>query len=182
MKSIIQILLKNKKAQAMLFLLVAVVIADAGFYMLRTSPASSGAAAMEGELRQNRVALRKMQAEYRLYESFDKGRSDLDKFKGLLPRRAEYIEVIKKVYRLAKEDGMKGSSFGTEEKEVEQEGDLVQLNFSLPVKGNYKNVRKFVYDVETSPLFLNIDHLALNADVGGGDINVTIALSTYVRS
>jgi Tfp pilus assembly protein PilO len=181
MKAFIEILLKNRKTQVMVFLLVAVIIADTGFYFLRTLPASSGSVAMEDALRQNRMAIRKMQEEYRLYDSFDRGRGDLGKFKGLLPRRAEYIDVIKKVYRMAKEDGMKSSSFGTDKKEVEQEGDLVQLNFALPIKGSYRNVRKFIYDVETSPLFLNIDHLALNAEAGG-DINVTIGLSTYVRS
>jgi Tfp pilus assembly protein PilO len=182
MKALIEILLKYRKAQVLVFLLVAVVMADAGFYFLRTKPASSGTAAMEDSLRQNRVSLRKMQDEYRLYDSFEKGRGDLGKFKELLPRRAEYIDVIKKVYRLAKEDGMKSSAFGTEKKEVEQEGDLVQLNFAMPIRGNYKNVRKFIYDVETSPLFLNIDHLALAADATGSDITVTIGLSTYVRS
>lgn len=180
MKAFVEILLKNKKAQVLVFLLVAVMIADAGFYLLRTSPASSDAVAMERELRQNRVSLRAMQQEYRLYNSFDKGREDLNKFKGLLPQRGEYIDLIKKVYHLAKEDGMKSSSFGTEEKEVEQAGDLVQLSFSMPIKGSYKDVRRFIYDVETSRLFLNIDHLDLNS-AGGNDIAVTIGLSTYVR-
>ncbi len=181
MKALIEILLKNKKAQVLVFLLVAVWVADAGFYLLRTSPASSDVIAMESDLRQNRAEIRAMQDEYRLYYSFDKGREDLMKFKDLLPQRGEYIDVIKKVYRLAKEDGMKSSSFGTEEKDVQQAGDLVQLSFSLPIKGSYKDVRKFIYDVETSRLFLNIDHLALNSG-GSDDITVTIGLSTYVRS
>ena len=45
MKALLEILLKYRKAQVLVFLLVAVVMADAGFYIFRTSPASSGTAA-----------------------------------------------------------------------------------------------------------------------------------------
>ncbi len=181
MKAIIEIALKNRKVQALLLMLVAVIAVDAGFFFLRTSPAASRAADLSDRIGTLRESMRRKDAEYRYYLSFDTGRADLDKFKEMLPRRSDYINVVRAVDRMAREDGMKSTSFGTERKEVEKQGDLVQLNFSLPVTGSYANVRKFIYDVETSSLFLNIDNLGLSTEGETGQISLRIGLSTYVR-
>jgi Tfp pilus assembly protein PilO len=181
MKAVIELARKNRKVQALVILLVAVVAVDIGFYVLRTSPAGSRADQLSGRIGELRESFRKKEAEYRYYHSFDTGRADLEKFKDLLPLRSDYIKVVRAVNALAKEDGMKSTSFGTERKEFEKQGDVVQLNFSMPVSGSYKNVRKFIYDVETSSLFLNIDSLALSADAESGAVSLRIGISTYVR-
>ncbi len=176
-----EIALKSGKVKVLLFLFVAVLAADIGFYLLRTAPATSRAEELSGRIGTFRESLRQKESEYRYYMSFETGRAELEKFKDLLPRRSDYVDVVRGVDRLAREDGMKSKSFGTERKEVEKQGDLVQLNFSLPVSGSYANVRKFIYDVETSPLFLNIDHLGLSAEADASVITLSIGLSTYVR-
>ena len=159
MKAVTEIARKNRKVQALLLALVAVVAFDTGFYLLRTSPAASRAGELSDKIQALRESTRRKEGEYRYYLSFDTGRADLEKFKELLPRRSDYVSVLRSVERMAREDGMKSTSFGTERKEVEKQGDLVQLNFTLPVSGTYPNIRKFIYDVETSSLFLNIDSL-----------------------
>ena len=181
MKAIVDVALKSRKVQVFLLMLIAVVAVDLGFYLFRTAPARTRADELTGRIETLRESLRQKEGEYRYYLSFETGRADLEKFKELLPRRAAYINVVRWVDRMAREDGMKSTSFGTERKEVEKQGDLIQLNFTMPVSGTYPNVRKFIYDVETSALFLNIDNLGLSANTDSGVISLRIGLSTYVR-
>jgi len=182
LKAFLDILTKNRKVQALILLLIAMVAVDTGFYFLRTVPIKSNVSDLEERIRQGRQSLRSKQGDLRLYYCFETGCSRLDEFKKLLPARTQYIEVLKKVYEMAKDDGMKTSSLGAQKKELEQEGDIVQINFTIPVSGSYKNVRKFIYDVETSPLFLNIDSLGLTSNPTTGDIALSIGLSTFMRS
>src|SRR3990172_5784934 len=179
MKAALDMLTRNRKVQALLLVLVTVAAVDAGFYFRRAAPAAREAKALEARLRENRAAIKAMNDEYRLYVSFERERGELKKFKELLPARSDYTKIITKVMGMAKDDGMKSASFGTVKKDIEQEGSLVQLNFSMPVSGSYKSVRKFIHDVETSPLFLNIDNLVLSTDAETGEVSVTLALSTY---
>ena len=181
-RSLADIALKNRKVQVLLLLLVAVMAMDGGFYMIRVRPANFRAIAAEDRLRNIKRSVSLAENEYGLYSSFESGRSDLEKFKGLLPRQSEYTAIIRRVYSLAKEDGMKATSFGTEKKEILKKGELVQISFSMPVTGTYQQVRKFIHDTETSTLFLNIEDLGLSSSGMTGEVSLTIGLSTYMRS
>jgi Tfp pilus assembly protein PilO len=182
LKEILNIMRKNRKVQGLLLVLVAVVAVNAGFYFMRTAREEAKIASLEEKSRALREDLRKNNGEYMVRYSFDKGRSDIDAFKKLLPAHADYISIIRQVMRLAKEDGTKCGEFGTEKRAVQHEGDLDQLSFTMPVSGNYTNVRKFIYDVERSDLFLNIDNLDLSTKADSDEVSLSIGLSTYVRS
>ncbi len=181
MRQIIELIKKNRLAQALLLLVVALAAADAGFYLLRAIPAEKKVHSLEERLVELDRKTISDNEQYRIYSSFDTGIKQLVQFKTRLPERGEYIRIIEKVYRLAKEDGMKSASFGTDAKEI-KEGNLIQVDFSMPISGNYRDVRKFIHDIETSPLFLNIDNLSLSSGKEEGDVTLTIALSTYMRS
>jgi len=181
LNTIIELIKKNRKVQALLLGLAALVVCDLGFYLLMTAPARGKVSALDAKLQGVKKEARAREGEYKVYLSYDSGRSELQRFKELLPRRSEYTQTIMKVYRMAKDDGMKSTSFGTEKKAVAQAGDLEQLSFSMPVTGSYPEVRKFVYDVETSKLFLNIESLGLSSGGDSSEISLTIGLSTYVR-
>ena len=181
MKQVFELIKKNRLAQVLLLFVIALAAADAGFYFLRAIPAAKKVHSLEERLVELDRKTISDNEQYRLYSSFDSGIKQLVQFKAMLPERGEYIRIIEKVYRLAKEDGMKSDSFGTAAKEV-KEGNLIQVDFSMPIAGNYRDVRKFIYDIETSPLFLNIDNLSLSSGKDGGEITLTIALTTYMRS
>lgn len=181
MKAVLDIIIKNKTAQALIFLLVATVAVDGGFYLTRTAPATSEISELEGRLHEVEASTQSIETEYRRFSSFDSGREQLQEFKGLLPKRSEYTRIVKQVLAMAKDDRMKNTSFGTDKKEVEV-GDFVEIGFSMPISGRYQDVRKFIHDAETSPLFLNINNLSLSSSATGGDINLTIALTTLMRS
>jgi Tfp pilus assembly protein PilO len=181
LRQVVELIKKNRLAQALLLLVIALAAADAGFYFLRAIPAAKKVRNLEERLVELERKTIYENEQYRLYSSFDSGIKQLDQFKAMLPEKGEYIRIIEKVYRLAKEDGMKSASFGTAAKEVKA-GDLIQVDFSMPIAGSYRDVRKFIYDIETSQLFLNIDNLALSSGGAEGEVTLTIALTTYMRS
>ncbi len=181
MSQAVELIKKSRLAQVLLLFVISLAVADVGYYFLRAVPASIKVRRLEERLAELNKKTASEAGEYGLYSSFDSGMRQLGQFKTMLPERGDYISLVDKVYRLAKEDGMKSASFGTDAKEL-KEGDLIQVDFTMPISGNYRDVRKFIYDIETSPLFLNIDNLSLSSGKDEGEINLTIALTTYMRS
>jgi Tfp pilus assembly protein PilO len=177
----VELIKKSRLAQGLLLLVISLAVADAGYYFLRAIPASMKVHRLEERLVEIDRKTASEAGQYGLYSSYDSGIRQLGQFKTMLPEKDDYIRVVDKVYRLAKEDGMKSVSFGTAAKEV-KEGDLIQVDLKMPVSGDYRDVRKFIYDIETSPLFLNIDNLSLSSEGDEGQITLTIALTTYMRS
>jgi len=173
---------KNRKLQALILLVVLVVVADAVYYSAVCRPVAAEVVTLSDRLHVLDASYKKTGNAIMRYENFIKGKEDLEKFKMMLATRQDYTDVIKKVYTLAKKDGMDYKSFGAQSSELNQVGGLEQLSFTLPVSGSYRNARKFIYDVETSDLFLNINNLGLTSSVGSGGITLSIGLSTYVRS
>ena len=182
MKAVLDIIRKNRKAQALLLALVALAALDAGFYFMRAAPEARRVEGLEERSGQFREDIRKKSDEYRVYYSFDRGRSEIDAFKSLLPARTDYISMLRRLIKLARQDGMRSEEFGAEKKAVRHEGDLSQISFTMPISGGYADVRKFIYDVESSDLFLNIDNLGLASKGDSDEITLTIGLSTYMRS
>lgn len=183
MKVLIEIFMKNRKAQLLTLFLTGLVLANGGFYLLRTKPASLNASGLETRLQDNRQSIRAKQDQYRRYASFGRGEEQLETFKKMLPAKSDYTGILRQVFKMAKEDGVKSDSISATKKEVAQnQDDIVQISFSMPVSGRYKDVRKFIHDMEVSPLFLNIDNLGLASNEGTGEIAVTLGLSTYARS
>ena len=180
MKQFFEVLTKNRKVQALAVLLVAIAAMDVAFYFLRTAPAVARESSLEERVEGLRGQIRDAEKEGALYGSYENGRKQIGEFKALLPRRSEYVQVLDRIYRMAKEDGMKSTSMTTNVKEAAS-GDLVQLKFTMPVSGNYRSARKFINDIESSAMFLSIDNLSLST-TPDGDINFTLALSTYMRS
>ncbi len=181
MKDWVRLIMKDRKAQILTLFLIIMLLVNGGFYLFKAKPASVEAANLETKLQENRRVIRAKQDEYRLYASFGRGEKQFDSFKNILPAKSDYTAILRDIFKMAKEDGVKSDSI-VAEKRVVAHGDIVQIVFSLPVSGSYKNVRKLIYDMENSPLFLTINDLGLNSNEKTGEIAVTLGLSAYVRS
>lgn len=58
-------------------------------------------------------------------------------------------------------------------------GELAMLTFSFPVEGHYANIKRFVYDVETSDRLVGIQELKMESEKG--NVKLNMKLMTYVR-
>jgi type IV pilus assembly protein PilO len=183
-KTLVELLMKNRRAQLLTLLLTGLLLANGGFYLFRTKPASIKASGLETTLKDNRRSMKEKQEQYRRYATFGRGKEQLEAFKKMLPTKSDYTGILREVFKMAKEDGVKSSSISAMKKETahNQDEDIVQISFSMPVTGSYKDVRKFIHDMESSSLFLNIDNLALDSNEQTGEIAVTLGLTAYARS
>jgi len=65
---------------------------------------------------------------------------------------------------------------------AQTEGPVSRLETKIILQGGYEELRRFIFDLETSPEFLIIDGLALAQGEAGQPLTVTLELSTYFRA
>ena len=59
---------------------------------------------------------------------------------------------------------------------------LGRLRVRLVLQGDYENLRRFIYEVETSPDFVIIDDVTLAQADAAMPLTLTLELSTYFRA
>ena len=60
-----------------------------------------------------------------------------------------------------------------------ESGELAMLSFSFPVEGRYPDIKRFIYEVETSGRVIGIQDVKLDSDKGR--VKLEMKLMTYVR-
>jgi Tfp pilus assembly protein PilO len=60
-----------------------------------------------------------------------------------------------------------------------ESGELAMLSFSFPVEGRYPDIKRFIYEVETSGRLIGIQDVNLESDKGR--VKLQMKLMTYVR-
>ncbi len=60
-----------------------------------------------------------------------------------------------------------------------ESGELAMLSFSFPVEGGYPDIKRFIYEVETSGRVIGIQDVNLESDKGR--VQLQMKLMTYVR-
>ena len=60
-----------------------------------------------------------------------------------------------------------------------ESGELAMLSFSFPVEGKYPDIKRFIYEVETSDQLIGIQDVSLESE--RGTVKLQMKLMTYVR-
>lgn len=64
-----------------------------------------------------------------------------------------------------------------------RESSLERLEIQLTVEGNYEDLRRFIYDLETAPFFVVIDSLQIEQGRDAGKpVVLQLGLATYYRA
>jgi Tfp pilus assembly protein PilO len=58
-------------------------------------------------------------------------------------------------------------------------GELALLAFSFPAEGRYADIKRFIYEVETSDRLVGIQELKMNSDQGS--VKLDLKLVTYIK-
>lgn len=65
----------------------------------------------------------------------------------------------------------------------DKKGSLARLRITTELEGNYENIRRFIYQLESGPNFVVIDSVQLSQDAApGSPLALTLGLSTYYRA
>ena len=66
--------------------------------------------------------------------------------------------------------------------ERQPDSPLARLRTTLVLSGGYRNVRRFIYELETAPAFVVIEEVLLEQGTGDtADLVLTLGVSTYYR-
>ena len=64
----------------------------------------------------------------------------------------------------------------------DKKGSLARLRITTELEGNYENIRRFIYQLESGSNFVVIDSVQLSQDAApGSPLALTLGLSTYYR-
>jgi Tfp pilus assembly protein PilO len=83
--------------------------------------------------------------------------------------------------QLARESGLRFQR-DAYEPAVQRDSTLTRLQISMVLAGSYPNIRTFIHQLEKSPEFVVIDNVELAEGAEGGELVVTLELSTYYRA
>jgi Tfp pilus assembly protein PilO len=105
-------------------------------------------------------------------------------YKDVLPsshteaRQATFLRLT----QLAEQHNLEQSRRSTDPKQ-DRESSLARLQISMTLRGNYEDIRRFIYQVETGSDFIVIDSIALQqGEEAGAPLTLALALSTYYRT
>jgi Tfp pilus assembly protein PilO len=173
----------------LIYPIVAVLLVNAAVFAAVVYPLSLKVSAGEQSAQ---AAARELSAARRDYESAratvsGKAAADteLKKFYGaVLPpddsaaRRITYLQI----YQLAKKANLNYERAANEVTR-ERESTLGKLTTTVALSGEYRNIRRFIHELETAPEFLILENVAVSqgTDSGSG-LNVTVRVATYYQA
>jgi Tfp pilus assembly protein PilO len=104
-------------------------------------------------------------------------------YKDVLPsshaqaRQATFLRLT----QLAEQHNLEQSRRSIDPKQ-DRESSLARLQISMSLQGDYEDIRRFIYQVESGSDFIVIDSISLQQGVeAGAPLTLALALSTYYR-
>lgn len=69
------------------------------------------------------------------------------------------------------------------DRDLDKDASLVRMRISMALRGNYEDIRRFIYQVESGTDFIVIDSVALRQGTEpGSPLTLDLSLSTYYRA
>jgi Tfp pilus assembly protein PilO len=71
----------------------------------------------------------------------------------------------------------------TSDPKPQRDSELVRFTYSASLSGEYRNIRRFIHELETAPEFLVLENVNLRqSDVENRGLNVEFQIATYYRA
>jgi Tfp pilus assembly protein PilO len=170
--------------------LVIALAANAVLFALVVFPLSTKVASGEQEAAAAETALLTAKRDYANARETVTGKTQADTelakfYKEVLPpdlsgaRRITYLRIP----QLAQRTNLRLETQSSSPSEV-RGGDLGKLTLQAVLKGEYRDIRRFIHELETAPEFLVLEHVELTQNENDADkgITVTIQVATYFRA
>lgn len=164
-------LTKSKRLQIAALVCVGLVALDLAVYSVALAPAS--ARLVEREARY--AELRKRNADALL---FQKQKEAFAGLKAGIPAQKDMPLLVKDLVQIAKKHRLAVGGISYDIPRHGSEG-LTMLSFSLPVSGTYPDVKRFIYEVETSDRLLGVQDLKFDSEKA--HVKLQMKLVTYIK-
>jgi Tfp pilus assembly protein PilO len=169
--------------------IVAGVVVNVLLFLLVVFPLSRKVAGGEAEAQAAATALADARKDYAAARATVTGKittdAELKKFyKAVLPpdysaaRRITFLKIA----QLARQMNLRLDRRNYDESQ-ERGSELAKLTTTASLSGEYRDIRRFIYALETSPDFLVVENVALSqAGERQRGLNVTVQMATYYRA
>ncbi len=161
----------NKKLRNAVLLCAGLLCADLILYAALVIPSTGWLRSLETKYRE----LKRSRAEA---VQFEKQKRDLAGMVAGIPSQKDMPLLIKDLVQAARHLGLSVSSITYDIPKRSGE-DLAMLSFSFPVEGKYADIKRFIYEIETSGSLVGIQELKL--DDAKGRISLNMKLVTYIK-
>ena len=186
MTPLIRRILVEKRA-VLLPLLIALA-ANVLAYILVVRPLEVKSAGAADRARQSGVALAAAEKDLAAARALVSGKSEADQeltsfYEKVLPadlttaRRLTYASLPE----LAKKTGVRYEARSASNEDIDKDAKLGHMKIKMVLQGDYRNIRQFIYELESAPNFLIIDDLTILERTENEEQTLTIDMSTYFR-
>lgn len=169
--------------------IVVAVVVNVLLFLLVVFPLSRKVTGGEAQAQTAAAALAAARRDYAAARATVSGKitadAELQKFyKDVLPpdasgaRRITYL----KIDQLARQANLRLERRSYDQAQ-ERGSELGKLTATVVLSGEYRDIRRFIYALETSPEFLVLENVALSqTESGGRGVDVTVQVATYYRA
>jgi type IV pilus assembly protein PilO len=167
--------------------LAIAAVANLALWLFVVYPLETRARTAESRAQAARTNLAQATVEYRAAEALRTGRVRADQqltrfYNEVLPhdqagaRRITYLRLA----RLADQANLRHErrSFSPE---VDEDSALARLDMTITLNGQYRDVRRFIHSLETSPEFIVIEGVSLTQAERDEPLSLALKLATYYR-
>ncbi|HEY6011076.1 MAG TPA: type 4a pilus biogenesis protein PilO [Nitrospirota bacterium] len=161
----------GKKLRMALLVFAGFVLADLLVYFLFVVPAAAGLTAREAQY----AELRKRHAEAVLFQK------QKSQFAGIIegiPAQKDMPLLVKEFVQTARRLNLSVAAVNYDIPR-RGSGELAMLAFSFPAEGRYPDIKRFIYEVETSDRLVGVQDLKLDSETGR--VKMSVKLMTYVK-
>jgi len=156
---------------------VAMLLFAGGYYVLTYAP-------LQNEVAAQKQALMTTSAEFKRPGRMDDAntpRTQLDEFYSRLTKQDDVSEVIRALHRTAHAAGLRFDR-GDYRPQRDGSGRLLRYQITLPVSGDYPNVRRFLAQALHDEPALALDGVGFQTDQSGGDLETRVQFTLFVSA
>jgi Tfp pilus assembly protein PilO len=162
---------ENKRLRTAAMVCAGLLCLDLLLYTLQIVPSQGWLQTWEVKY----AELRKKRTEALL---FQKQKQDLSGIKSGIPTQKDMPLLVKELVQTARGLSLSVSSVNYDIPKRSGE-ELAMLSFSFPVEGRYADIKRFIYEVETSDRLIGIQELKLEENKGR--VKLQMKLMTYIK-
>ncbi len=178
----------TEKRSLIIPLLIALVV-NVALYVILVYPLSQKVAGGEEQAQTSSSALEAAKRDYAAARATVAGKGQADEelqkfYNDVLPpdlsgaRRITFLPME----QLARQCNLKLER-ETSDPKRDRDSDLVKFTYTASLSGDYRNIRRFIHELETRPEFLVLENVELSqSESEGRGLNVNLQIATYYRA
>lgn len=177
-----------EKRRLILPIVIALVV-NVALFAIVLYPLSKKVAGGEQQAQAATVALNAAKRDYEAARATVKGKGQADQelqkfYTDVLPpdmSAARRITLLR-IQQLAEQSNLRLER-ETSDPKPQRDSQLVKFTFHAALSGDYRNIRRFIHQLETAPEFLVLENVGLTqSEVENRGLNVSVDIATYYRA